>query len=128
MLELITTTALVSIWFALVAVMALGAHLLNFNFTVQILIFFITSIVLVLLIRPMAAKHLRGNTIATNSDRLIGMRTRLIVSIEDNHSGEIKANGIIWSAVSVDGKPIDKDTLIEIVAIEGNRLLVRKVQ
>ena len=41
--------------------------------------------------------------------------------------GEIKVNGVIWTAVSVDSKEaINKDEVVVIVAIEGNKLVVKK--
>lgn len=126
-LELLTVSALVSIWFALGAVIAMGAYFLNLSFTIQILVFFFSSIAFVLLFRPMAAKHLRGNTVATNADRLIGMHTRLLKAISENAFGEIKVNGITWNAVSVDNTDIEKEALVKIIAIEGNKLLVRKI-
>lgn len=126
-LEVVTMTALVSIWFALGAVVALGAYFLGFNFTIQILIFFITSIILVLLIRPLTTRYTRGNVMATNADRLISMRTRLIQPITDDKVGEISANGLIWNAVSVDGSPIEANTTVEIVALEGSKVLVKRI-
>lgn len=126
-LEVVTMTALVSIWFALGAVVALGAYFLGFNFTVQILIFFITSIILVLLIRPLTTRYTRGNVMPTNADRLISMRTRLIQPITDDKVGEISVNGLIWNAVSVDGNPIEVNTTVEIVALEGSKVLVKRI-
>lgn len=126
-LEIATMTSLVSIWFALGAVFALGAYFLGLNFTVQIIVFFLTSILLVLLIRPLAARYTRGNTVATNADRLITMRTKLLVAITEDQHGELHVNGLTWNAVSVDGKPIKKDSLVEIVALEGSKVLVKKI-
>lgn len=127
-LEVATMTALVSIWFALGALAALGAYFLGLDFTVQILVFFIASILLVLLIRPLAARNFRGNTIPTNADRLISLRTRLLKEIRADKTGEIKANGLIWTAASVDESPISANALVEIVAIEGNKVLVREIK
>ncbi len=126
-LEVATMTALVSIWFALGAVFALGAYFLGFEFTGQVLVFFITSIAMVLLIRPLTTHYMRGNTVATNADRLISMRTRLIAPVLDSRPGQIRINGLIWNAVSVDGKGIENDALVEIVALEGSKVLVKKI-
>lgn len=126
-LELATVTALVSIWFALGALVAMGAYFLNLSFTIQIFVFFLSSIAFVLIFRPLATKHLRGNTVPTNADRLIGMHTRLLKEIDENTLGEIKINGIIWNAISTDNTIIEKDALVKIIAIEGNKLLVRKI-
>ena len=126
-LEIITLTTLVSIWFALGAILALITYFLGFDFSVQILVFFISSIASVLVIRPLTAKHIRGNIVPTNADRLISMRTTLLKGITEQHVGEISIHGLIWNAVTVDGSFIEKGALIEIVALEGSKVLVKKI-
>ena len=127
-LEIATVSALVSIWFALGAVAALGAYFLGASFTIQILVFFVFSVLLVLTIRPFAAKQLRGEAIATNVDSLISMRTHLLREITEDEPGELKARGLIWNPISIDNQPIEKEALVEIVALNGNKVIVRKIK
>ena len=61
--ELITPTALVSIWFAVGGIIAVLLSLLNLPIWVQIAGFAIVSIVSMLVVRPIASRYLRGNTI-----------------------------------------------------------------
>ena len=75
----------------------------------------------------MAKEYLRGNVIATNADRVIGKRTRLIKAYHDGDYGEVRINGMIWNVISKDGKDIDEGKLIEILAIDGTKLIVRKI-
>ena len=126
-LEMATATSLVSIWFCVGALCALAAAALQLSFLWQSVIFFAASLLCLAAIRPMAAGYLRGNTIATNADRVIGSRTRLLKGIRSDGWGEVKINGVIWNAASSDGHPIAQQSLIEVVAVEGAKLIVRKI-
>ena len=68
-LELITPTALVSIWFAVGGIIAVILAALNMPLWLQIAAFVIVSFVSMLVVRPVASRYLRGNTVATNADR-----------------------------------------------------------
>ena len=106
-LEMATATSLVSIWFCVGALCAMAAAALHLSFLWQSVIFFAA--------------------IATNADRVIGSRTRLLKGIRPDGWGEVKINGVIWNAASSDGHPIAQQSLIEVVAIEGAKLIVRKI-
>ncbi len=127
LLEVLTASALICIWFAPGALVGLLTNQLNLSFTVQIILFFTASILSFVIIRPMAKEYLRGNVIATNADRVIGKRTRLIKAYHDGDYGEVRINGMIWNVISKDGKDIDEGKLIEILAIDGTKLIVRKI-
>lgn len=126
-LELMTPTALISIWFASGAVIALLLELLHVELVIQITAFFIVSLVTLFIVRPVAAKYLRGNTVATNADRMINEIGIVIKDIEPNEWGEVKIKGTLWSAVDIDGKEIKKDSRVKVIAIEGAKLIVRSV-
>ncbi len=126
-LEVATASTLVSIWFALGAVFALGAAMLSLSFAVQVLVFFAVSIILFVTIRPIFANSMRGNQVATNADRLITARVPLLKTIHEHQIGELKIQGLIWNAVSVDSKTIEKGEIVEILAIEGSKLIVKKI-
>lgn len=126
--EIITTQALVSIWFAVGSLAAMIAELLNLSIGIQIIIFFTVSILSLALIRPIASKYFRGNIIATNADRLIHQRTYLIKEISEYEYGEIKINGVIWNVISDEEKPIPIGTKVEILAIDGSKLVVKSIK
>ena len=79
-----------------------------------------------LVVRPIASRYLRGNTIATNADRCIGEFGVVVKPIMADEWGEVKVNGSLWHAISVDGTPIEKAARVKVIAIEGAKLLVRK--
>lgn len=125
-IELITPTALVSIWFAVGGVIAILLALIDLPLWVQITGFAIVSLVSMLVVRPIAARYLRGNTVATNADRCIGEIGVVVKPILADEWGEVKVNGSLWHAISVDGSLIGADERVKIIAIEGAKLLVRK--
>lgn len=126
-LELLTPTALVSIWFAIGALAAWLAQLAGVSFVVQVMICIVVAIVFIAVIRPVAIRYLRGNTVATNADRLIGDMAVVTKQIGADSWGEVKVNGAVWSAVSVDKVVIAVDRKVRIAAIEGAKLLVREI-
>ena len=126
-LEIATVSALVSIWFAFGALVAMIIAVFNNTFWIQMVVFLVVSLVLALALRPLTAKLLRGAAIPTNADRLIGMRTTLLEDIT-SEVGTLKAGGLVWNAVSYDGKPVNKGTEVEILSMEGNKLIVKEIK
>ena len=70
------TIDLVSIWFGIGAIGALICDFLGIHEVVQVIVFAAISIICILVTRPLAKKYLRGNTVKTNLDRIIGNHGR----------------------------------------------------
>lgn len=126
-IEIITVGNLVSIWFTIGAAISLILAMLHVSDVIQVVVFALTSGILILSLRPLAANYFRGNIVATNADSLIGKHVKLIHEINDDIYGEVKLNGVIWNVISIDGNPIAQDTLVSIQAIEGAKLIVKKI-
>ncbi len=126
-IELITVGNLITIWFAIGAIAAFVTHLLLPNLLLEAIVFGIVSVVSLLLIRPLAAKALKGNTIATNADRIIGQHIRLTTAVSADQWGSAHVFGTVWSVASIDQKPIPAEALVEVVAIEGVKLIVKEI-
>lgn len=127
-LELLTASALVSIWFAVGACAAALVSLLDFSIGIQIAVFVIMSFLSMLIVRPVAARYLRGNVVRTNADRYIGEKGIVTKKITSYDWGEVKIQGTIWHAVSVEDEEIEEGSRVKVVAIEGAKLLVMKLQ
>ncbi|MCI6271986.1 MAG: NfeD family protein [Erysipelotrichaceae bacterium] len=127
-LEFITASSLVSLWFACGAIVSLILSSLKIPFIYQAITFFIISLSSLLIIRPMIIDNKRGNTIATNMDRFIGKHTRLKKSITEDSWGEVRIDGITWNVASIDEKAIEKNSLVEVIAIEGSKLIVKQIK
>lgn len=126
-LEIATASALVSLWFAFGALAAMIIAIFNNTFWIQMVVFLVVSLVLAMALRPITQKLLRGTAIPTNADRLIGTRTKLLEEITDE-PGTLKAGGLIWNAISSDGNPISKSSTVEILSMEGNKLIVKEIR
>lgn len=125
--ELLTPSALVSIWFAVGGVIGILLAALNVPLWAQITAFLVVSVVSMIVVRPIASRYLRGNIVATNADRCIGEIGIVTKKISEDAWGEVKVNGTLWSAVSVEHETIDAHEEVKVIAIEGAKLLVRRV-
>ena len=121
------TVQIVSIWFAGGSVCAMIAYALGFDETVQIIVFVISSAVLLLLTRPFVKKMTKGQKVNTNADSLIG-KTAVVTKKTDELglSGEAKVAGSVWTICSSDGTPIEENERVTVEKIEGVKLIVRK--
>ena len=126
--ELITPTALVSIWFAFGCVVGLILWYFQFGIWTQLFGFLFTSIFCILIVRPLAKRYLRGNLVATNADRCIGEIGIVMSDITAQKWGEVKVNGVLWHAVSVNHRMIKADSEVKVIAIEGVKLIVKEIE
>ncbi|SFP42951.1 Membrane protein implicated in regulation of membrane protease activity [Butyrivibrio proteoclasticus] len=125
-LELVTTS-LTSIWFVFGAVVSMIAALFSAPMLIQIIIFIIVSAVSLWFTRPLAMKYLNSRTVKTNVDSLVG-RILIAKTEIDNlkMSGKADLDGSTWIAVSSDDSIIAAGEEIEVVKVEGAKLIVKK--
>lgn len=121
------TAGLVSLWFIAGAVVAAIAAALGWHWGVQTVLFLAVSVLVLVLLRPMLAKHMNPKIQPTNADALIG-KTALVTLTIDNIQGlgQVKVGGSIWSAVSADDTVIEADCTVRIREIRGVKLVVVK--
>ncbi len=127
LIEIFTLGNLICVWFIFGALASALLAWLKVQAIWQYIAFFVVSIVSMLIIRPLAHNYLRGNIVPTNSDRLIGKTTKLTKEITPEKWGEVIKGGVKWSCVSVDNQPIPEGTNVKIIAIEGAKLVVKKM-
>lgn len=122
------TLNLVTIWVALGAVCASVSAAFGLGLLGQMLIFILVSVALLFATRPLAARLLAKKKEPTNFDRMIGARARVIHRIDTiENCGQVKVLGQIWSAVSEDGSPIEKDEETMVVEVRGVKAVVRRI-
>ena len=126
-IEIITLGDLICIWFAVGALVSGLLAWAKVSTAIQFVTFFVVSIGVMLIVRPLAAKYLRGNVVATNSDRLIGMNAVVTRDITADSWGERQVSGMTWSTFRIDNQPVKKDTVVRIMAIDGVKLIVRPI-
>ncbi len=123
----IATLGLTTIWFAAGAIVA--AVIANFgaHWLVQILVFAAVSAIFFVFMRPWAQKHLMSNIEKTNVEALVGALGVVTLDIDNTKAqGTVMLDGMEWTARSVNGEIIEKDTKVKVEAISGVKLMVVK--
>lgn len=124
----INTLDLVSIWFSLGAIAAFVAALLGLTEMVQMWIFIFTTVILLVLTRPLAKKYMIKNTVKTNADRLVGKTAKVTKALLPGERGEVKIEGKYWLAFSDQEISFEVNEKVEVLAIEGVKLLIGKIE
>lgn len=122
------TFSLTTIWFALGALAMILISLLKIPFPVQLLIWLILSSVLLYFTRPYALSKLKVGKEKTNVDSLVGKSALVVKTITKHEKGEIKINGLIWSAKTENEEKLEEGSECEIVEIQGATALVKKIE
>lgn len=119
------TAQFVTIWFAAGALVAV--FLSGFPFWVQLIGFTVTSIILLILTRPLVKKLKKRPVVPTNADLDIGKTATVIQTINNSaNEGRVRLNGVDWIAISVDDTIIEKDEIVIVDHIEGAKLFVKR--
>ena len=123
------TVTMVSLWFAAGALVALLVSLLNLKIWIQITLFVLVSGVLLACLRPMVRRHFTPRLTRTNVDAIVGTKGVVTAQIDNVcAAGQIKVNGMEWSARSTTGEIIPEGTLIRVERIEGVKAFVTPVE
>ena len=123
-IELVTVN-LVSIWFAIGALVSFIVSYFIDLVYIQIIVFIAISSISLILTRKFVEK-IKGNKEATNLDRVIGKIGVVTCEITKLEPGEVKVDGKRWSAVST--KKIDVGSKVEILSIDGVKLKVKEIK
>lgn len=119
------TVGLASVWFAVGALAALISAGVNAPVLVQIVVFLGVSFLTLLLVRPLAQRYINDRHVATNADRVIGQEAMVTLEINNlKGQGQVSVAGAIWTARNNDDAPIPEGTRVQILRIEGVKLLV----
>ena len=119
------TVAWISIWFAAGSLAALVLSLLSLHIVLQFLIFFLIVGIFLFLMKPSLRKRFPIKVQATNSDRILGKYAPVTISIDNVVGcGQIKVDGMEWTARSTDGQPIEAGAVVCVHHIEGVKAFV----
>ncbi len=120
------TTALISIWFAAGALAALLTAMAGASLTTQLMVFVFISIAALAVARPLAKRFIDPHIVPTNADRLLGTECIVTERIDNERaSGAVYADGKTWTARSADGETVPAGEQVEIVGMEGVKLIIR---
>ena len=121
---------LVSVWFALGALVALIISFIpGVAWWIELIVFVVVSATALLALRPVFKHLLKRNVFKSNVDSMQGKRGYVTEDITYLVPGSVKLGDVKWSAV-----PQDKNTtfikgeVVEVVTVNGNKLIVKKVE
>ena len=122
--------ALVSVWFAFGALVALIVSFIpGVAWWVEVVIFVVISVATLLALRPIVRRYVKRNNYNTNIDSFTGKRGYVIEDIEYLKPGAVKIGDVSWTAIPVNkNEKILENEIIEVVAVNGNKLIVKKVE
>ena len=124
----IFTAGFVLFWFGIGAAVAGVLALLKFSFIWQILAFVVVSGALVPFSRRFAEKVTGQQPPGIGADRLIDKKGIVIEEIDNlKPTGRVRVDRDEWRADSADNTVIPEGTKINVVRVEGTRLIVEKI-
>ena len=124
----IATMGLTTIWFAGGALVSAILAALNAPLWLQIVAFFVVSLILLYLTRPVAVKYFNKDRVKTNVESLIG-RQAIVISEIDNLQGigQVTVGGQEWSARSVkDDVQLPVGSVVVGRSVSGGKLIVEE--
>ena len=122
------TAALVSIWFAPAALIAMTLDCFGVPLPIQLIVFLVLSFTFIFISLKFFKKKLKGKKTATNTDAVIGENAVVIENIDNlGCTGQVRVKGQVWTArSSKEEVKYDKDEILKVIAIEGVKLIVKK--
>ena len=124
-----STSALVSIWFAVGALGAVFAAALGANLIVQLVVFALLAGILLVFTRPLLKKLFPNKFIPTNSELEIG-KTAVVIETIDSSTGKgrVRLADVDWAAVSENGEGISEGESVIIKEIRSSKVVVGKLE
>ena len=126
--EIITPTFFF-LWFSIGSFLAGLASMFSFGLGWQVLVFAVSSSLLVLLTRPIARRLSKGDSPRKMYiDGMVGSLGRVMVEINPVlEKGRVRIEGEDWRANSINGEVIPVDTVVKVVRLEGTLVYVERV-
>lgn len=121
------TMGLTTIWFAGGALIAIFAALLQAPIFVQVILFFLVSLLLLFFTRPLAVKYFNKDRVKTNVESMVGRQAIVVGDIDNVQcAGRVTVAGQEWSARSCDdGVRIPVGAVVRVAAVSGVKLIVK---
>ena len=126
------TVSLVSIWFVGGALAAFLAVYFTDTMWIQVVAFLAVSVVLLVLLRPLARKLSvkQKDQMVSGAKAMIGKQAIVTEEIDSVHAkGAVQVNGQYWTAkTKLFEDKIPKDTIVDIIDVDGVKLIVRPAE
>lgn len=121
----IETTALVSLWFVLGAVVSAGIAVFFDNIILQLAIFFVSSFLFLMIFRYLYKGKLKAND-NENIDYTPVGKVAIVCQEINNFDGKVKVDDVYWKAICKNGE-IYVGEKVKISSISGTTLIVEKI-
>ena len=119
------TVTEVPLWFAAGSLAAMVIALTGGGIAFQAAAFLAVSVMMLTALRPLVRKYLTPKLTPTNIDSVIGAAGIVTGDIDNiRAAGQVKLNGMEWSARSTSGDPIAAGTRVVVDRIEGVKVYV----
>jgi membrane protein implicated in regulation of membrane protease activity len=121
------TQSFVLLWPALgAAATSVGAYL-GLDEHGQLILFSVTSMVLLALSRTVFRKLLfpPSHEVLSNAEAIPGTTVLVLEAVGDQfHPGTVRLGGEVWSAYSADGRSFDKGNVARVARVDGLKLVI----
>lgn len=114
-----------AIWFSAGALFALILSFFDVHVAIQLGVFITVTSILLFTVGRWTKKFLMSKNISTNSDALIGKEILILESVNEFQKGSGVINDVVWTVICQAGINIEKGKHAIIIAIDGNKLVVR---
>ena len=122
----ISTSQLVSIWFAGGAFISLILACFNVSWQIQLIVFTVSSILLLIITKPIISKKIIDVHKNQNVNSLVGQEILIIKEVSINKPGEGKIRDVVWTCKTKEQVILSEGEFCEIIAVNGNSFLVTK--
>ena len=125
-IELITDE-LTIIWGTVGAIFALISAALKAPIWLQLIIFFVFTILFILIFKPIIEKNRKKETVHTNADRIIGMVAVVTENFKDQEVGKVSVNNQTWRAIGTTNDEFFEGEKVQVEGLSGTKVIVSKI-
>lgn len=123
----VLTMGLTTIWFAGGSLIAIFAAVLHAPIWLQVVLFFLVSLLLLAFTRPVAVKYFNRDRVRINVESMVGRQAVVTGEIDNIQGiGQVTLSGQEWSARSTDDRVrIPVGSVVDVVSVSGVKLIVK---
>ena len=114
-----------AIWFSAGAAVSLVLSFFEVHIAIQLSVFVAVTALLLFTAGKWAKKLIMTKNISTNSDALIGKEILILEPANEFDKGSGMINDVVWTVICQAGISVEKGKHAIIIAIDGNKLVVK---
>ncbi|APM38374.1 NfeD family protein [Clostridium kluyveri] len=122
----IITSSFLFVWFTVGAIGAIIAEILNYPFITQLMVFLVISVVLIVICYPIVKKNIKKYVKPTPLREETYVGKEIVVDEEMVKNNALRIDGVYWN-IKNQGDALKKGDMVKVTALEGNRLIIKKI-